>query len=206
MKNSKLILIISGMLFAALLSILILEFKINAALKKEWLEKEGSIKAAKKITQEAEKIQKEITDLTIEDSQIEKMVPLNEQEPMGLIKTLSLLANQSKAKNLEIIFLNQGKDSSDTSDQQEQSGTSFSPEDEEDDEFSEQNETFFSLKPQLIQMNFECEFPQVIAFLNKALSLDRIVLIDSVKIERVEKILPRQKVTLMLSAYTFLAE
>lgn len=177
-------------------------------LKEEQSQKEYSIEEAKKVKSESEKIQKGLSGLVVENSQIEEMVPLNEQEPIALIKTLSLLANQSKAKNQEIMFLN--KESAllnfNSFKPQEREDTAESFKSGEDNEFLNQNEFFFNVKPRLIQMNFECEFPRLIVFLKKVLALKRIVLVDTIKIERAETIIPCQKVTLTLSAYTFLAK
>lgn len=54
-------------------------------------------------------------------------------------------------------------------------------------------------------MNMEGEFRQLVLFLEAVSNLDRLVSVDGIEIERKEKILPRQKVSLQLIAYTFLS-
>ena len=54
-------------------------------------------------------------------------------------------------------------------------------------------------------MNAEGEFYQLVNFLKKIGSLERIVTVNAVQVVRDEKILPCQKISLKIKVYTYLA-
>ena len=53
-------------------------------------------------------------------------------------------------------------------------------------------------------MNLEGEYGQLLLFLEAISGLERLFSVESIEIERKEEILPRQKITLQLAAYTLL--
>lgn len=57
-----------------------------------------------------------------------------------------------------------------------------------------------------ILIDLEAEYGELLAFLEAISALERLVSIEGIKVERREQILPRQKITLHLSALTLISE
>ena len=66
-------------------------------------------------------------------------------------------------------------------------------------------ENAVSVEPLYINVGFECEFDPLISFLKNVFELEMLAAIDSIKVERVDSLLPRQKCELTLVTYTFMS-
>lgn len=102
-----------------------------------------------------------------------RKVSQNEKEPLGLIRQLTLLAQEDGLKSIEFSL-----------------------------QKSQREGNIYRLP---FIMNMEGEFRQLLLFLEAISSLERLVSVDGIKIERKEEILPRQEITLQLVTYTLLS-
>lgn len=123
---------------------------------------------------------------------LNKMVPTGESQPLALIKTLIHIGGEIGLKNA-VFSIKEVKKQPDVSmgqtfaaPQQASAGPQLLP------------------RPLDIEINFEAAYLQILGFLKKLMDLERIVAVKGILIERKKEILPYQKVTLVLVAYTFL--
>jgi Tfp pilus assembly protein PilO len=168
-----------GFLLIFSLVFLIFGFRKNASLKEELGVKTKELEKFKEAKKKLEQLQKESEQQRLDLKEINEMVPENEREPLQLMKKLTSLAAQRKIRNIGFRY-QEGPRRKRSSGAPLQLGQLF------------------------ILMDFECEFSSLISFLSDILELKRIVSIDSIIIERVEEILPRQEIRLRLITYTFL--
>ena len=118
---------------------------------------------------------KGLPDTKTQESFIMARIPLEEKEPVSLLKLLTRVATEAEVNRISI-----------TSKPRQQRQVAFG-----------ENLYHFPLVLEL-----ECGYQELCAFLNKILSMDRLVLIQELSIERKEELLPQLKVTLTLFAYT----
>lgn len=221
MKGFKFIIgiIATFLLFSILF--FIFEFRENVRLKKELAEKTQKVREIKEAKEEVDSLQKEIIGLKLEAVQIERKIPYNEDQPLKLIRKLILLGSKRDLKNLEI-FPGEGEKEgpaqapgspdSGGMGMAPPSGVGEAPESTSPSQAGQPSQsplsstTNLEVKPLAIKMTFECEFSHLVSFLREILNLERLVSVEEIKIERSEKILPYQKVTLKLVTYTFLAD
>lgn len=224
MKGFKFAVVIIGILFLLSVLLFIFEFRETFRLKKEIAEKTARIREVEEAREEIDNLQKDIIGLKLESARIEKRIPYNEEQPLKLIRELTLLGSEAGLRNLEFFSGEErregllpespgstmgGEDSGGTtsqSDVREDSDTTSSQQVDQTSQPALSSESSLQVKPLSIKMTFECEFPRLISFLKEISELERLVSIEQIKIERSEKILPRQKVTLKLVAYTFLTD
>ncbi|MBI4846901.1 MAG: hypothetical protein HY810_10605 [Candidatus Omnitrophica bacterium] len=197
MKNFRIIMIIFGGIFIGLCSLLIFFIIENSKLKAEKDEKTKLIQEAVNIDKEVEKIRDEIDKLNLEKNNVDKMIPENETGPFIVIKEATYLSRQSGIRKVEIDY--GAKDQNlpavlaQLMSREEDTGTLLTP----------IPALVEGVKQFIIGMNFEATFAQSLDFFEAVLSLERIFIIESIKIERVKEIFPNQRVTLVLTAYTF---
>ena len=117
---------------------------------------------------------KGLTDLETQESFIMARIPQDEKDSVPVLKLLTHVAKEAEISRVSI-----------TSKPKQQVA------------FGE-NLYYFPLVLEL-----ECGYQELCAFLNKILSMERLMLIQELSVERKEELLPKSKVTLTLFAYTF---
>lgn len=208
MKTFKLFISIIGLAFLVIMPLFVFEMRKGMFLRNELIEKRATVKDAVQAATKLEKLQKDMDDLQRENERIDERIPQNEKEPLTLIKQLTLLSNSQRVKNLKVAYSETKKISSSTSTPQVvyQDGQDSSSLPQATQPTTSVQDVSFKIKKQYIQMDFECQFPQLLGLLREIYKLPRLVSVDSVQIKRDEKILPRQKVTVNLISYTFISQ
>ncbi len=144
-----------------------------------------------------------------------KKVPLDEKEPLVLMKTIIRLGGESGLRGISINLKEEDAAASETASYGEgqaeatQTGggeeAAQPPPEQSAGEVIQQpvsqEERVF---PVYLEMSFEGSFPQILSFLNKLEHFERLIKVEGVLIERKKEILPYQKVSLDLTTYTFL--
>lgn len=186
MKTFVIILWVIGLLVTAFSSLLVIEFRNNVRFRIDIADKKRELDDVDRAKIDIEKFKKEIIQLRVEDSLVEKRIPKNEDNPLTLIKKLTLMGSQSGIEKIEFIY----EDS--TANKQGQVSS-----------FVSKSDVSSRIKPFSIKMEFECEFKQLYSFLKDIFRMERLVLIEGIEIKRLENILPRQTVSIEVNAYTF---
>ncbi len=210
MKNFKIAGSIIGLLFVLFFSLFIFELNKYFRFKKEKIEKTEKVQAARAAEKEWEKLQTKIIEMDLKASQIKKRIPYDEKKPLELIKQISLLGARFKIKNLEFIYKGGKKgqassSSSTTSDlsSANNANSGFSSPGTENISSPAFSGAAAEIKMHVIEVNFESEFMPLTSFLKEILTLDRLISIEKIKIQRQEPIRSHQKVNMDIITYTF---
>lgn len=180
MKKTKLL--VSLPIVVTLIAIIALffwQFNCNLELRAESNTKKGELKEVKVVMKRLEMLEKESQNIKKVEERLYRRVPLDEPKPFKLIKTLFALSGEFGFKGVVVKI--------------------------KDEESSGQTAVSSENKPESInlKMDFEGSFPQLLKFLQKVASLERIVKINSISIERKKETMPYQKISLDLVTYTF---
>lgn len=175
-------------LLTTLVSLFFWKLHSNSQLKQHLEVKKGELRELRSLgrrTGEPEQRRREL---------LNKMVPAGESQPLTLIKTLIHIGGEMGLKNA-VFSIKEAKKQPDLSigqtfgaPRQPTAGPQLMP------------------RPLDIEINFEAAYLQILGFLKKLADLERVVAVKDILIERKKEILPRQKVTLELAAYTFSGE
>lgn len=168
---------------ALLFACFLWQIRTNISLKQELNTKKEEFKEARSASRRLKKLQRQILALEEREKTINSMVPRNEQQPLGLVRTLSGLAADTGLKNAAFTI----------------KGGKAAPSDA-------QAPLPAGIDSLRLEMSFEAALAQTLDFLKRAAGIERVVAVEKVEIERKKEILPCQKVTLELVAYTFSGE
>lgn len=171
---------------ALLFACFLWQIRANISLKQELNTKNEEFKEAKSASKRLKKLQRQIQDLEEREKTINNKAPRNENQPLGLIRTLNGLAADIGLKNA--VFTIKEKKSSDS---QLQAMPAALP---------------LGINSLRLEMSFEAALAQALDFLKMAAKIERVVAVEKIEVARKKEILPHQKVTLELVAYTFTAE
>ncbi|MBU4479105.1 MAG: hypothetical protein KKH34_08510 [Candidatus Omnitrophica bacterium] len=201
MKNFKIsISIISGLVVGCIGFLLFLINENTKMLEQKNL-LNAKIQEARNAQREIDKVQAEVNRLDMETTEIEKMVPVHDEQPLSLIKQMTLLANQLQLKNAEFTYRGNFPDTV---------GAALENRGLEGEEgglpvmAASAAQDGLAVQRLIVQMRFEGNFKQADDFFKKLFTLGRLVSVERIRMERDEKIMPRQKITLIIIAYSFL--
>lgn len=200
-----------------LASFFIWQFRVNMSLTRELDAKKKEFNRAEAASRRLRNIERQIDDIKQKQAMLYKKVPVNEKEPFSLIKTLIRLGGQAGLKNITLSLKEKSAEEEAAANQggasaQEQGveGASEGAAAQESPESQEAQGEESSVSPAqsgptpiYLEMTFEGSFPQILSFLQKLMSLERIVKIEGMSIQRRKDILPYQKASLDLATYTF---
>ncbi len=209
MRNSKMSLnIITGALLALCVGLFLFQLKQNVDIREEFGSKNSEFKEAKAASKRLESLEKQTNELKYKEDILGKRIPFNEKHPFDLMKTIIRAGGESGLR--EIVFkMNRESAVNDQNGNPgmtpPQDGGRFAPR-QVPQPPSGPPKSEFDPDPKDIVLSFEGTFPQTLAFINKITSLERQVTIQAVEIERKDDILPYQKVSLSLKAYTFVKQ
>lgn len=172
-----------------------MQVKDNMSLRKELETKKKEFKNADNASRHLKELEKEVSDIAKKESQLYKRIPVNENEPLGLIKELISLAGGMGLKGITLALKN--KDSGEGADQEGENALGDTP--------ATESITLVQTgaKPIYLEMVCEGSFSQFPSFLDKLTKLERIVTVDKLTIERKKELLPYQEISLELITYTF---
>jgi len=201
MWNSKVVMnIIIGVLLALCVGTFLFQFKQNMDLKEDFNLKNSRFKEAKSISKRLGVLEKQTSEMKYKEDILERRIPFNEKHPFNLMKLLSKAGGEAGLRKI-VFKMNHNFGQADDSGMPFQPGAGGAVpqvQQTQGDQLSE-----FSPNPENIFLIFEGTFPQTMAFIKKITSWERVVTVQGIEIKREEKILPYQKVSLSLRAYTF---
>ena len=184
-------------------------------LKKEYIDKSHKLQKAQYAQAHLEELQKQLRQKEEEWERLNRRIPKNEEVPLELIKMIISSASQFELRNVEFSTKRKEKEAGSMAvGTQEEEGLRGMEATEGMMEIgiSHKGEgtitppsTSIEVEPLPVEMTFECTFFNLILFLDWLSNMERLVSIEDIKIERKEKILPRQEITLRLVAYTLLS-
>lgn len=197
MKSFKLILIIIGIFIAVFSTLLVLEVRTFSGLKEAIAEKSSRIAEAKKTQKESTELEQEVLKLQQEVKEVEYKIPKGEVKPLRLFEEITLLAYKQGMKNVSFT-------SGEEEDGEAPLESAGAPEEfDEDYSAAPGAPNSIQVKPLVFTMECESEYQTLLTFLKELFAMERIVTVESVRVERVQDLIPRQKVTLKLTTYTF---
>lgn len=176
---------LSGLLGEALCLLAILALCVRAArsvgaLQQERRTWQANVETARQAESDLSQFQRDEAAFARREQALLAAIPLNEPQPFDLVKQLTRIAEQVGARNLSIAI------KPNLPAPPASSGSPAAP-------------AGLAMVP--IQMECELEFAPLRQLLTRLRSLPRLTTIEELRITRVETILPRQKVTLVVNAY-----
>jgi Tfp pilus assembly protein PilO len=170
-----------------------LEIRKNFYLKKEYIDKNQELQKAQYAQAHLKELQAQLRQKEEEAKKLNRRIPENEKAPLALMKRIISSASQFEVRNMEFSLKKaQGEQGSMAK------GMGIG-------EITSSDSLETKVQPLSFKLTFECTFSNLILFLDWLSDLERLVSIENIKIEREDKILPRQKITLQLVVYTLLS-
>lgn len=205
-KINLLINLVNLLILSLLIALFFLQLKRNSELEKEVIQKKQEFEEARAASRRLEKLEKLELELKQEEESNRKKVPIAEKQPLSLMKNLIKAGAEIGARKITFSL----KDNSSgglmgmnsPGSEQGLSGTAETASMAKGSN-SQMSQSSSKPKPLNLAMSFIGTFPQAVAYLERIIRMDRIVVINKITIERQEKLLPYQKISLELVAYTF---
>lgn len=206
----------------ALIVILFLVFSLymwvqhkNIFLKKDLKEARQLLTESEHASRHLEKLEKQSNEILKKEAFIQRKMPVNEIQPLGLMKTIILLCSELGLKNYSLKQIEKLAPVSqagmyarqDVSDYQKQDTYNEMPKDVtgQEDALGEQQAIVVSngIRTIFLELNFQGTYQQLLDFLKRLNGIERIVSVEGLNIERKKELLPYQKIQLILAAYTY---
>lgn len=193
------------------------QLKNNIDLKKELTQKTQLIKEIETTGQHIKELEEQSRDLKQKAEALYKRVPVDEKQPLSLIKVLINIGGEIGLKEITFSVKEESKGElefqagSHPANQEMSSQKESLPEGMPIQEAARPAPSATGLssapqtrpKPIYLEMNFAGTYPQLLIFLEKLARLERIVSVEKINIQRDEKILFYQKISLDLVTYIF---
>jgi hypothetical protein len=189
LKNESLITIIgTAAALVFLITILVWQIKVGVDLKQTFQTAQGKLRSEEDTNVRLERIKARIEELRQREITQNKIVPVNEKQPLGVIKSLVLATTETGMQGCTFKVIEKTEEATS---QGEAAQPSPLPPD---------------IKEFFVELSGYGTFPQILSLLGKVKNLERLVLVKKLTIKRDEKKLPVQKVVLELAAYSFVAQ
>lgn len=194
MKKTEMIGIVgTGLLLAGLAVVLFIQIKANVLLRKELAQaKEEAIKA-KAASRQLENLEKEIVETNRKAQEVYREVPEAEELPLSLVRGLGEVLAKTGLREVKYDLTQEEKQKKD-----ENAGALAVAQDPE--ELSLQQK---EMKKMAFTLSCIATFPQLIRFIDELEKFKRVTAVESVTVERDEKLLPYQRVAVKLVTFTF---
>ncbi len=168
------------------------KYSSDVRLKRQQVAEAASYK------QEAMQLSRTLEEIRRDSGLLSKKIPFHETQPLATIKELTVLARQRRLVNVSFICPDRtaSGQSQITSSPAVAAGSPFAAPASPSAASGEINPLEFS-------MTCECDFRQLLGFLEDISSLERLVSVRSIRVSRNQTIIPKQKVTFELTSYTF---
>lgn len=183
----------------------------SGRIKQEISDNTQKLNEAKGAEKVIAKLEADIAVLKAETAMVDKRVPHQQKVPLDLIKELTLLASKYSVKKLEFKYIK--NENATPAPGAAPVQISRNPLDDMGDDGGGNNQpvpqpaavpnSLVGLAPLNVEMRFDCAYGKLVALVKDIMALQRIVYVEEVTIERVDKIVPFQRIKLKLVAYTF---
>jgi hypothetical protein len=162
----------------------ILQLQSQQALRKDLNSKKEELKEAQVASRKMEELEKKSQELKQKENRMKKRVVVGDIQPLGLIKTITGSANKLGLRKITFEL----KSSSNTASKDGKPAPVV---------------VGAGPVPVYFQMKFNSTFSQALKFLKELNDQERIVSVEKIEIDREDKSLPYQLVTLDLVTYYF---
>jgi len=162
------------------------------ALHKELTQAKDDVAKAKAASRQLENLEKDIRDTELKAEAIYRQVPEYEELPLSLVKGLVTVVAKAGLREVkyDVTQTPLKKDAN--------SGASQVTQSPEDAALAQKE-----MKKSAVTMSCRATFPQLIGFLDGLAKFERITAVEEITVERDEKLLPYQKVSLKLATFSF---
>jgi Tfp pilus assembly protein PilO len=174
----------------------------NSGLNNALEVKKKELRAARTAGAGLKKLEKQAESFREEEEKLRQKIPLNDKQPLDLIKTLIRIAREAGLKEIDFDLKEKTARANNNVSGAGAAGSGMGTiAMVEKSSFDAQSD----IQPQPISLEISCQgtFSQLLLFLEKTAKLERVVIVEKVEIERKKELTPRQKIFLRLITYTF---
>ena len=216
-KFFKYFVLIIAVFFIVFLVLFVKEYNEREELIEKKQENIAALTRSQKIKRESKNLEDELSRIHEKMLQIERKIPQEDKGPFDFIKSISYVASKYNLRNMEFEYKGQAdakiklgdskksiKKADDYAKNDKAALSNIENAFQQSSRDVKKKKLSQKVKKHLIEMTFEAQFEQIIGFLHDLLSMDRIVIIEKMEIERAENILPRQTVILNIAIYNII--
>ena len=186
------------------------QLKNNIDLKKELTQKAQLLKEIETTSRHLKELEVQSRDLKQKAEALYKRVPVDEKQPLSLIKVLINIGGEIGLRKISFSVKEESIDEKDKlslisgvsgqgSDLSKGGPMQEAAVPVQSAALAVSGVAQIGPKPLYLEMNFEGTFPQLLDFLKKLNNLERIVTVSAIEIKRSEEALPYQKISLQLA-------
>lgn len=179
------------------------QFNLKNNLRNQLEQKTEELKKAKAQGPRLKELEREYPELKQKNNELYKRIVLAEKEPLGLIKNLINIGGSIGFREITFDIKRESNDQDNTKSIDQATFIQGSSQAASATAQPSPSTTENGINPIYLAMNCQGTFSQLLVFLEKLKNLERIVNVESMSIERQEKILPYQEITLDLVTYAF---
>ena len=177
----------------------------NSGLNNALQMKKEELRAARAAGADLKKLEKQAESFREEEKRLHQKIPLNDNQPLDLIKTLIRIAREAGLKEIDFDLKEKTARTSNNVSGAGAPGAGaagmMTIARVEKPSFDAQSDS--QPRPVSLEMNCQGTFPELLLFLEKTAKLERVVIVEKVDIEREKELTPSQKISLQLITYTF---
>lgn len=177
----------------------------NSGLNNALQMKKEELRTARAAGADLKKLEKQAESFREEEKKLHQKIPLNDTQPLDLVKTLIRIAREAGLKEIDFDLKEKTARTNNNVSGEGVPGAGaagmMTIARVEKPSFDAQSDR--QPRPVSLEMNCQGTFPELLLFLEKTAKLERVVIVEKVDIEREKKLTPGQKISLRLIAYTF---
>jgi len=201
MKSFKIILAVISLLVCGLFFLVFCQFRQCAAARTETDEKKAIVEETLEYKKKSEILEKELVQLQDKLDKMDRKVFSQSAAPMTLFEELSLSANKNNLKHFTFSYVGQKQPVSETEKKVKKKKKPKKKKKSRNPAPAESGAA--KIIPLSFILECEGEYSDLVLFLQDLYSLERIVFLEKIEISRDLSLLPRQKIILTMSAYSF---
>jgi len=172
--------------------------KTANVLRKELSDKKITLSEVRGAERKGKEIKKKIAENRQKEEEILKKIPKNKKSMFILMKELTAIGNSMGIKDISFVMEGVGQK------ENKPSTRSIMRKRRNPHMFDNPEGTGSgSIIPRHFTMSFAASYMEVYVFVKKILSIERVISLESIEIERNKDYFPRQKTSLKLITYTF---
>jgi Tfp pilus assembly protein PilO len=181
------------------------QFKKNFFLHKMLEEKKLELKNSEAASRHLEQLENQSVTLKDREAMLNRKIPVNEARPLSLVRELIGIGGKVGFRNVSFDLAGENNEMQmmESSGNEGLQGGMLRAKPVTSSEVQSSGAGGSAPKAIKLEMNFEGTFSQLLIFLEKLKSLERIIMVNQISIERKEDIMPYQMISLRLVTYTF---
>ena len=180
------------------IGLFVYQVRETSIIKRKLSDRKGILQEIRGAKRKSQEIRKKIAENKLREAEILKRIPKDKESIFVLMKELTTVGNSVGIRNISFVpeKLPQKNNQSSKRDIMRR-GRSVSK-----DSYVKAISSGLII-PHNFQMTFAASYMELYDFIKKIISMERVVSLESIEIERNKEYFPRQKVNLKLTTYTF---